>query len=197
MKYKLSWLFAAFALSACGILGITTDNDPAITDPAVREEMLTNYENTPLAKHQDSLLAKIDAATVTIPPDLSGTILLIETYDYEAYVNTLNIKYHRPDSAKLKKRFLRYSKNIAKKKLLKNQRYRTVYAARKTYATFDPAAYRYVLRETIRIDADRDHLTVHESGFVAPFVATAIYYLYDRQTGAVFREIKDLDVLEK
>ncbi|TXH23719.1 MAG: hypothetical protein E6Q96_11285 [Cyclobacteriaceae bacterium] len=185
-------------LSSCGLLGISMGPpDPVVTDPLLRAQVLDSYE-TPLSKYQDSLLVKIDAAKQVIPTDLAQTTLIIETHsEYQLYVRTFSVKYHRPDSARLKKEFLRYSKGIAKRKFLRNPKYKTVYADAKAIAALDPAQYRYALKATVRTNIDLESVTVHESGFVAPMTATSVYYLYDRQTGAVFREIKDLKVLEK
>lgn len=197
MNPKKLFLFPTLLLSSCGLLGIATTNDPNVSDPAKRDAMLTQMENTPLAKCQDSLLAKIDAATVSVPAELAGTTLIIEIYDYPTYAKTYSLKYHWPDSAKLKKNFLKYSKSKETKRLLENPKHQTVYAHHQNFDKLDPAVYRFVLKQTVRMNADRDTLKISEAGFVSPFVATAIYYLYDRQTGAVFREIEDLQVLEK
>lgn len=191
------FVLIVFTLSSCGLLGISTGPpDPVVTNSFLRSQILASYE-TPLAAYQDSLLQKIDAAKLAIPSDLAQTTLVIEMYDYPTYINTFNIKYHRPDSAKLKKQFLRYREGIAKHKIPKKSKYKTIYVETKDIATLDKVQYRYMLKETVRTDIDLENVVVKESGFIYSFVATSIYYLYDRQTGAVFREIKDLKVLEK
>lgn len=195
MKYKVSWLLAAFALSACGILGITTDNDTVVTDPEFREQLISKFENTPEAKSNDSLIAKIDLASTAIPSDVAQITLVIETYDFAAYSRTFYNKFRVIDSAMLKRWFAKYDKK--KLKTLKNPLCKTVYADRKTYETYDPVVFRYVLKRTTRHDYERDQLVVTNAGRVYPYVIREIFYLYDRQTGAVFREIKGLKILEK
>jgi hypothetical protein len=190
-------LFAlALLFSSCGLLGITSSDNHYITDPDQREEVLSKLENTPQAKYQDSLIARIQAATVTIPPDLVATTLIILTYDtYMDYLHAHHNKLNPNDTVWLKKSYSRYEKN--KTKFFKNPKYKVVYADQKTYETFDPITYRYVLKQTVRYDYDRETMSMSSDGTGVGYVMTVVNYLYDRQTGAVFREIEDYKAFEK
>jgi hypothetical protein len=178
---------------SCGILGVYSDN--ANRDPEYQAKLYADLNNSPIAKQMDSLIKQIDAAESSIPSDLNETILVVEIYDnYSDFLKIWEHKFRTPkDTEKERRNFKKYQKR--KTSLIKDPKYKTVYLDKKDYEAKDIEKYRYVLKTTVRLDYDPKNITVDNNGFVYPYIGTLIYYIHDRKTSAVFKEIGDINVL--
>lgn len=194
MNIKIILVLLLTIISSCGTLGIHKDD--INRDPDFQAKAIAELNNTRIAKEMDSLIVKIDAASLMIPEDLNHTTLIVETYEYNDFLKTRENKFHTPkDDSRYLREYEKYKRN--KTSLVKNPKYKIAYVDKGKFETFDTNDYRYVLKTSNRIDYDPDHLTVTNEGFVYPFVTKIMYYIYDRKTHRVFKEIVDLSVLNK
>jgi hypothetical protein len=195
MTTKTIFLFLIIGLTytSCGILGVYSDN--VNRDPDHQAKLYADINNSPIAKHMDSLISQIDSAESSIPSDLNESILVVETFDnYSDFLRRWEHKFRTPQDTKAEKsKFKKYQKK--KTSLLKDPKVETVYLGKKDYKTKDIKRYRYILKTTVRLDYDPRNLTIDNNGFVYPYVGTLIYYIYDRKTNKVFNEIGDIKVL--
>lgn len=196
MTKRLLFLTLLISINySCGILGLYQDN--INRDPAYQAKMFAEINSQPLALYMDSLIREIDAASLVIPNDLQETTLIVETYnEYSDYLKSLNSKYSiHTDTKKIRRYFKKYQKK--KNELIKDPKFNVIYLDKSEYDKKDIKEFKYVLKSTIRLDYDPNNLTIDNNGFIAPFVGTQIYYIWDRNTNAVFREIKDLTILSE
>ncbi|WKZ58823.1 MAG: hypothetical protein QY309_13200 [Cyclobacteriaceae bacterium] len=197
MTTKTIFLFIIIGLtnSSCGILGVYSDN--ANRDPDHQAKLYADINNSPIAKQMDSLIRQIDSAESSIPSNLNECVLVVETFDnYSDFLNRWKHKFRTPQDTKAEKReFKKYQKK--KTSLLKDPKFETVYLDKKDYQTKDIEKYRYILKTTVRLNYDPKSITIDNNGFVYPYVGTLIYYIHDRKTDRVFKEIDDIKVLTK
>lgn len=179
---------------SCGLLGIY--NDSVNYDPDYQAQKLNEITTRQEAIKLDSLIARIDSASSTIPNDMDKTILIIETYKYADFLKNYESRFHTPkDDKDMRGRFRRYEKK--KQSLIKNPKYEIIYIDKGEYDTLDIEQYKYVLRTSNRTEYDPNTLVITNSGHIYPFVSRLIYYIYNRQDGEVYKEIKDLSILSK
>jgi hypothetical protein len=97
------------------------------------------------------------------------------------------------------KQMRRWYRNYSKKKhaLIKKPKYKVIYANKDQFEALDVKDYRYILKMTSRLQYDTANFVVHYDGNVHAFLMTRVNYIYDRQTHAVYNEIKDFTALEK
>jgi hypothetical protein len=194
LKTITQFLFVVGLNTSCGIFGIHKDN--VNPNPDYQTEKLKEIGTRPAAIKHDSLIRQINSASTAIPSDIGESTLIIETYSYHDYLKIYENKYHIPKDNKQERRyFKRYEKK--KKSLIKDPKYKIVYLDKEEYSNLDVNNYKYVLRTSNRIDYDPNQIFITNDGFVYPFISTLIYYIQDRQTDKVFREIKDLSILSK
>ena len=183
-------------MTSCGILGIYSDQEPYITDTDIKAKILNKIDNSLIAIQKDSLLNKIDSAKTTIPNDLSQTTLIIETYNYQDFLRILENKFNTPkDSKAQRKRFDKYNKR--KTRLIKHPKFNIIYADKGQYENIDTKTAKYILKSTNRLHYTPSQLLVRKDSTVVPWLATIMFYIYDRENHTVFNEIKDLSLLEK
>lgn len=194
LRRLLQQMLPLAMLTSCGILGIYKDDTNP--DPVYQQEKLREISTRPAAVKHDSLIRKIDEATITIPADLAQTTLIIETYKYGDFLELYENKFVVPkDSKRSRKDFARYEK--IKRSLIKDPKFDMIYMDKGDYETLDLKKYKYVLKTTNRVAYDPDHLVITNDGFVYPLVSTLIYYIYNRQTHEVLRDVKDLSSFSK
>jgi hypothetical protein len=183
-------------LSACGIKGVSNNHDLYVTDPDVKVQLINWMDNKPIAKELDSLLNKIDSAKEVIPNDLSHTTLIVQTFSYEDYLTIFKHKYNTPKDSKYNRKvFEKYSKN--KESFFREPKFKILYANKDQFDSIDINSAKYILKLTNRLDYSPDKLQVKKDSSAIPWVATAVYYIFDRETHKVFREIKDWSLLDK
>jgi hypothetical protein len=142
------------------------------------------------------MCSAIDSAPFMIPNDLDETSLIVETYEYKDFLKVPDNKLRSAkDNKQNRRRFKRYTRD--KFSLIKKPRYKIVYVDKEHYDSLNVREYRYVLKTTNRIDYDPNNIIVANDGFVYPFISTRLYYVYDRETHAVYKEINDLSVLSR
>lgn len=147
-------------------------------------------------KQKDSLIRRIESAPTLFPSDLTETTLIVETYDYKDFLNLRTNKFFRcKDSKKQRKYFARYDKR--KKLLLKKYKHKVVYANNPDYVNLDRSEFRYVLKTTMKLHDNDEEVVFYRDGTAAGWLATRIYYIYDRTTGQVFGEIDEIETLAK
>jgi hypothetical protein len=182
--------------SSCGLLGIGKSSEYINPDRDFQAAAVAEVLNRPIGKTIDSLIQKIDAAPLMIPNDLHETSLIIETYDYNGFLKVMENKLHTPkDDKENRRHFKRYTKN--KYSLIKNPKHKIIYADKVKYDPLNTKDYKYVLKRTTRTHYDPSHLVVTNDGFVYPFSMTVLFYIYDRETHVVYKEITDLSILSK
>jgi hypothetical protein len=180
--------------SSCGILGVYKED--VNRDPDFQAKAIAELNDKKIAKEMDSLIRKIDSARVAIPTDLNETTLIIETYEYSDFLKVSENKFHTPKDDKQNRRYYeKYKKD--KNSLINKPKYKIVYLDKSKYDTLDVNDYRYVLKTSNRINYDPNHITVANDGFIYPFISTRLYFIYDRKTQDVYKEIVDLSVLSK
>ena len=190
------FILMSFALSSCGLLGLYKDDTNY--DPDFQRNAIAEINNRPIAREQDSLLAIILSASIVIPTNIDQTILIFETYKYEDFLRIQANKFNLPqDTKRRRKYFGKYQKDKTLGRLIKNPKYDVVYIDKGEYENLDKDKYRYVLRTTNRLYYDPKNLIVRNDGHVYSWFQTVVYYIYDRQTGELFGEIKDLEQLSE
>ena len=185
-------------MTSCGILGIYTDDNPYITDEDVKAEILKKLDNEPIARKMDSLLAKIDSAKTTIPTDLSQTTLIIETYSCDDFLRVNENKFNsikNVDTEARRKRCEKYNKH--KTQLIKDPKFKIIYADKDQYKNIDIKTAKYILKTTNRLQYTPSQLEVTRDSTVVPWLTTIMYYIYDRENHSVYKEIKDWSLLDK
>jgi hypothetical protein len=196
---KLSTPFTLFLTInfSCGILGIhSSDSSDVNPDPDFKANLMAEINNKPIAKKMDSLIQKIDSAPLRIPDDLAQTTLIIETYKYHDYLKTQENKFHTiEDNKKQRKRFKKYDRN--KTLLLSDPICKIIYVDKGEYDNYDLNEFKYVLKTSNRLEYDLDKLIVTNDKHVYPWVILYLYYIENRATRQVFKEITDLSILTK
>jgi hypothetical protein len=178
--------------SSCGLLGIYSADTNY--DPEFQANALAEINRSEIALKMDSLVRKLDSATLTIPEDLNSTTLVVETYQYEDFLKIMQHKFSSlADTKRHRRMFEKYSK--FKNDIIEKPKYKIIYATKAEYVRLDLINYRYVLISSNRLYYNPDNVYVNNAGSVYPWSAKAIYYIYDRQTGTIYKDMEDLSVL--
>ncbi|MBS1553822.1 MAG: hypothetical protein JSU09_02755 [Bacteroidetes bacterium] len=194
MRIRILFTLLVATASSCGILGVY-QNDVDL-DPEAQARLIAEFENKPIAKKMDSLINRIDASPTSIPNDINETTLVIETYQYHDFLRLWENKFYTPkDDKKQKRLFIKYERK--KNTLVKNPKYKIVYLDKGSYDSLDISKFRYVLKTTNRLQYEPSKITVSNDGFVSPIFALQIFFIYDRKTGEVYKEIVNLSALSK
>jgi len=101
---------AAQRLTVCSVY-----SDNANRDPDHQAKLYDGIDNSPIAKQMDSLIRQIDSAESSIPSDLHGSVLVVETFDnYSDFLKRWEHKFRTPQDTKAE---IRKFKNIKRKRL--------------------------------------------------------------------------------
>jgi hypothetical protein len=193
---SVTLLLVSLVLASCGILGLYKDE--ISYDPAFRAKVIKEINDNAIGKQMDSLIARIDAAPSVFPADMENRTLIFETFNYEGFLQVQSHKLHtHVDTKRRRKSFSQYEMARKSGTLIQDPRIKIVYIDKGEYENLDKEEYRYVLKTTNRLLYDENELVVQNDGTVYPWVSNVLYYIYDRQTDAVFAEIKDLKQLGK
>ena len=174
----------------CGIL----NPQRPIYDPEFSKQKLAEINSRPENIKRDSLLHVIDIAPLAFPTDLTQQILICELLDYEAYLNLGKNKLDTTlrDTKRMRRYFEKYSKE--QNSLLKGYKYKKAYLNRQQYDSLNKDEYRYVLKTMTRLRIKDEDIKITLDGHAA-WVATIMYYIYDRKLNVVYKEIGDLSTL--
>jgi hypothetical protein len=181
---------------SCGLLGFYSDKTNY--DPDFQATAISEINNNPIARGQDSLIRAIDSASVYFTTsDIAKMTLIVETYNYTDYIKVFSNKFHiLKDDNKSKNYFKQYE--YKKLRLIKNPLCKLVYADKGEYEALMFNDFRYVLRTTTRLLYDPSKIIVGSDGHInTSWASTIVYYIYDRQTKKINVEIKDLKILSR
>lgn len=135
---------------------------------------------------RDSLVRQIDLATTATPSNLTSTILIVETYDYQDWLKLFDDKYTiNKDSRTNRKSYRTYKRK--QKKLHPPYEGNKIYATKGEYDHLDANQYRYVLRTTSRFTEKRTENSISAT-------TNLIFFIVDRQTNEVFKGLGEWKV---
>lgn len=146
-------------------------------------------------KARDSVNNLIKSAPVAIPSNLHATTLIVETYNYDAFLKLQENKFYSPADSKQHRRwFKKYSKT--KNRLLQDFKHPVIYAEKTSYDTLeDLDKFRYVLKTTYLIMGDESQVTIYKDGTAGGYVSALTYYIYDRKLNIIYKGFSDIKQL--
>jgi hypothetical protein len=168
-----------FSLSACGLFRFKPNYDPEL-----HERLLTELNKSPDVKARDSLIRLIESAPQSIPDDVSKSILIVEVYDYQDFLQIFSTKYSPPvDTEKRRKWYKKFDKHQYAS--LKDYDGNYIYANKSAFDTLDIYKYRYILKSTGKLT---DEGIIYLDSTAAGWGIRQLKYIYDRQTNRIFNE---------
>ncbi len=189
------FLVLVIATSSCGIVQ-GFGKPEANYDPEFHENRLREINAKKETKQRDSLIRQIESASAQFPLDLTKTTLIVETYNYKDFLDIHSNKFYTSeDSVREGKYFARYDKK--KKLLLKNYKHKVVYASHSEYDSLGRHEFRYVLRTITKLISEDEEVLIYKDGSAGAWATTILYYIYDRTTGQVFRDVGEIETLTK